>query len=398
MPTPAVAVRDLVSSRLDEVLSDLDLLVSMETPSHRRDLLQVALPRIEAWLTQRLGSPQQRRQHDGGPFGDVLDLTWAGTGEGTVLSLAHYDTVWPEGTLLDWPLSRDGDVLTGPGVLDMKVGIVQTVWMLIALRELAIPHPSIRLLLTADEEIGSRAGRAHLEAAARECWVTLIAEPSAAGDVKVRRKGMVFADLTVRGIESHAGLNPEQGASAIHELAVLIPQVVALADPALQTTVNVGRILGGSGRNVVAGTASCEVDVRIQDPAEEDRVVAALEALRVSDDRCRLEVDIDRNRPPMNPTPHTPELLALVTRAGADLGLEIGEQPVGGASDGNFISSLGLPVIDGLGGIGAGPHARHEHILVSGLARQTGVMAAVVAQAGPQRGPRTSSSTSCCPS
>lgn len=380
--THAVAVRAFVEEHLGEVLADLELLVAVETPSQRRDLLQVALPQIESCLVRRLGAPVRRVQHDGGSYGDVLDLTWPGTPgvDGTVLSLAHYDTVWPEGTLAEWPLTRDGDRLTGPGVLDMKLGIVQTVWMAIALRELGIRHPGLRLLLTADEEIGSRAGRPHLEAAARESLVTLITEPSAAGDVKVRRKGMVFADLTVHGVEAHAGLDPDAGASAVHELARLVPQVLAVADRDKQTTVNVGTVHGGTGRNVVAGRATCEVDIRIQDPAEEDRVVSALQALAPADDRCRLELQIDRNRPPMNPTEHTDRLLDLAARTGEDLGMRVGEQPVGGASDGNFVAALGLPVLDGLGGIGAGPHARHEHVLVSGIPRQIALMAGIVEQ------------------
>lgn len=387
--THAAAVRTYVDAHLEEVLADLELLVGLETPSHRRDLLQAALPQIERYAVGRLGEPVSRTQHDGGEHGDVLDLTWAGSPgvEGAVLSLAHYDTVWPEGTLAGWPLTRDGDRLSGPGVLDMKVGIVQTVWMLRALRELAVPHPAVRLLLTADEEIGSRAGRPHLEAAAAGSLVTLIAEPSADGDVKVQRKGMVFADVTVLGVESHAGLAPEEGASAVHELARLIPQIAALADPGRATTVNVGTVHGGSGRNVVAGRATCEVDVRIQAEDEGDRVEAALQALAAappSDPRCRVELTVDRNRPPMNPTEQTDELLDLARRAGTDLGARVGTRAVGGASDGNFIAALGLPVLDGLGGIGAGPHARHEHILVSGIARQTALMAGIVEQLGPR--------------
>ncbi len=362
------------------MVADLDRLVRLETPSNRRDLLEAALPEIERYAVERLGAPAARVQHDGGSRGDVLDLTWAGSPGlvGTVLVLCHYDTVWPEGTVACWPLTRDGDVLTGPGVLDMKAGIVQAVWMLRALRELDVPHPSVRLLLTGDEEIGSVAGRPHIEAAAAESLVTLIPEPSAAGDVKVQRKGMVFADLTVRGVESHAGLDPDAGASAVHELAGLIPAVVALADRERGTTVNVGVVTGGSGRNVVAGVATCEVDVRVQDPDEARRVADALEALAVSDSRCTLEVVVDHNRPPMNPSPRTEEILELVRRTAADLGETVGTQAVGGASDGNFVAALGLPVIDGLGGIGAGPHARHEHITVSGLPRQTALMAGIV--------------------
>lgn len=376
--TPASRHRDFVAAHLDDVLRDLHRLVHVETPSHRRDLLQIGLDDIDDYVTGRLGPADRRTRYDGGERGDVLDLTWKGTADGTVLCLVHYDTVWPEGTITEWPLTRQEDVLTGPGVLDMKAGLVQTVWMLLALRDAGVPHPSIRLLLTGDEEIGSTAGRPHIEAAAADALVTLIPEPSADGDVKLTRKGMVFADVVVTGVESHAGLDPEAGASAIHELARLIPRLTDLKDPARETTVNVGVIAGGTGRNVVAGRATCAIDIRVQDPAEEERVVAALESLTPEDPRCSVEVTIDRNRPPMNPTHHTERLMALLQETAADLGDSIGDRPVGGASDGNFISALGLPVIDGLGGIGAGPHARHEHITVSGLPRQTALMAGLV--------------------
>lgn len=376
--THAAAVRDLLDPRVEEMIADLRLLVELETPSSRRDLLVAGLAAIEAHVIERLGPPADRVQHDGGRWGDVLELTWEGTAPGTALVLCHYDTVWPEGTLAAWPLTRDGDRLSGPGVLDMKVGLVQTVWAITALRALGAPHPTVRLLLNGDEEVGSRAGRGPIERAAAESDVTLIPEPSAAGHVKVQRKGMVFADVHVDGVESHAGLDPDAGASAIHELAGLVPRLVALADPVRGTTVNVGLIEGGSGRNVVAGHASCEVDVRIQEPGEEDRVIAALEALRAADPRTRLRIEIDRNRPPMNPVPATQPWLDAVAAVGAELGHEVGHRPVGGASDGNFVAALGLPLIDGLGGIGAGPHARHEHVLVSGLTRQTALLAGVL--------------------
>lgn len=377
--SPDIAL--FVHEHLDEVLEDLDRLVSHESPSSDKSLLNLALADLEEYVTQRLGSTKARTRHDGGERGDALDLTWAGRGStGTVLSVCHYDTVWPAGTISGWPLTRDGDLLTGPGVLDMKAGIVQTVWMVLALRHLGVPHPDVRLLLTGDEEIGSLASRKHIEAAAADSLVTMISEPSAGGAVKVKRKGTILADLFVTGIESHAGLDPDKGASAVHELARLVGEVTNLAAPELGTTVNIGTINGGSGRNVVAGHARCEIDVRIQDPAEEDRIAHALAALRPADERCTVQVDIDRNRPPMNPTAHTADLLELLSNAARDLGEEITTQAVGGASDGNFIAALGLPVIDGLGGIGAGPHARHEHITVSGLPRQTALMAGLVEQ------------------
>lgn len=373
--THAPEVRRFVAEHEEELLADLSLLVGLETPSDRPDLLRPALDRIEAWLDERLGTPQRRVRHDGGQRGDVLDLTWSGTADGAVLSLCHYDTVWPEGTLAAWPLTRDGDVLSGPGVLDMKAGIVQTVWMLLALRALGAPHPALRLVLTGDEETGSLASSAHLSAAAAEVDLTLVSEPSAAGAAKVQRKGIMIVDLVVTGVEAHAGLDPDAGASAVHELALLVPQVVALADRERGTTVNVGMVQGGTGRNVAAGSARALVDVRIQEDGEMDRLERDLRALRVTDPRTTLEVVVDRNRPPMNPNPATEAHLAVLAEVAAELGEDVGLVPVGGASDANFVAALGLPVIDGLGGIGAGPHARHEHVLVSGLPRQTALMA-----------------------
>ncbi|WP_153397071.1 M20/M25/M40 family metallo-hydrolase, partial [Ornithinicoccus halotolerans] len=378
--TPAVLARDWVTDRLEDLLADIALLVGLETPSLRPDLLGPGLDAIHEWLRQRLGEPATTARHDGGARGDVLDLTWPGTGPGTVLALCHYDTVWPEGTLAEWPLTRDGDVLSGPGVIDMKAGIAQVAWALLALRALGQPHPTVRVMLTPDEEVGSVVGRPHLERAAAECDLTVITEPSGEGHVKVRRKGMVFADVRLTGVESHAGLDPFAGASAVHELARLIPRICSLADHDRGTTVNVGAVGGGTGRNVVAGRAWCEVDVRVQDPEEADRVATALAALAPEDDRVGLEMLVDRNRPPMNPGPATEGYLALAQQVAAELGHRIAGIAVGGASDGNFIAALGLPVLDGVGGIGGGPHSRREHVLVSGLPRQTALLAGLLAR------------------
>ena len=352
---------------------------------------------MRAVVVGLLGEPSAEARHDGGSYGDVLDLRWEGRdAEGTmvpaadagdaVLVVCHYDTVWPAGTIETWPLSVDGDWLTGPGVLDMKFGIVQTAWAVKALRELGIGHPPVRMLLTGDEEIGSVAGRPHIEAAARESALTLVTEPSAAGNPKDRRKGMVFADLRVTGRQAHAGLEPEKGASAVHALAALISEVVALESAEHGTTVTVGTFHGGTGRNVVAGAAEALVDVRVTMPEEQERVVAELQALRLpepyaADERLTLEVDVDANRPPMNPGPETAPLLERVVEIGRGLGRELQPTAVGGASDANFVSALGLPVLDGLGAVGEGPHAVHEHILLSGIAPQTALLAGILADA-----------------
>ncbi|MDR8019087.1 M20 family metallopeptidase [Nesterenkonia aerolata] len=395
--TPASSVADYIDTHREAFLEDLRTLVHAETPSTDKPLLDAGLDVVRAVVVGLLGEPSAEARHDGGSYGDVLDLRWEGRdAEGTmvpaadagdaVLVVCHYDTVWPAGTIETWPLSVDGDWLTGPGVLDMKFGIVQTAWAVKALRELGIGHPPVRMLLTGDEEIGSVAGRPHIEAAARESALTLVTEPSAAGNPKDRRKGMVFADLRVTGRQAHAGLEPEKGASAVHALAALISEVVALESAEHGTTVTVGTFHGGTGRNVVAGAAEALVDVRVTMPEEQERVVAELQALRLpepyaADERLTLEVDVDANRPPMNPGPETAPLLERVVEIGRGLGRELQPTAVGGASDANFVSALGLPVLDGLGAVGEGPHAVHEHILLSGIAPQTALLAGILADA-----------------
>ncbi len=364
-------VQGFATEHLPTMLEDLRHLVHLESPSARKDLLDAALAEIRTWLVDRLGEPAGQARHPGGRYGDVLDLTWDGTAGGQVLFLCHYDTVWPQGTVDAWPMTVQGDRVCGPGTIDMKAGLVQVVWSVLAARRLGLEHPGVRVLLTGDEEVGSHASRPHIEAAAREALVTLVAEPSAeGGHIKTQRKGMVLVDLHATGVESHAGLDPLAGASAVHALAGLVPRLIALEAPGVGTTVNVGTFTGGSGRNVVAGSASCEVDIRIQDPAEQDRLRIALEALASPDPRVQVHVQVDWNRPPMNPNAASRPFIALARAVAAEAGADLQERAVGGASDANFVAALGLPVIDGLGGIGAGPHARHEHVLVSGMARQ----------------------------
>lgn len=389
--TPVLALRDHIAEHQDQVVEDLRLLVHTETPSHDKPLLDAGLDIIRALAIERLGAPESENRTGGGVHGDVLDLLWAGrdsAGQPTsgkpVLSVCHYDTVWPAGTVGSWPLAADGDKLSGPGVLDMKFGIVQTIWAVIALRRLGVPHPPVRLLLTGDEEIGSTAGRPAIEAAAAESTLTVVTEPSVGGQPKDRRKGMVFADAVVHGLQAHAGLEPEKGASAIHALAALVPEIVALAAPERGTTVTVGTFHGGTSRNVVAGRAACQVDVRVTEPEEQDRVVQGLRALRLpephhADERLRLEVDVDANRPPMNPTPASRTAMARLEHLTETLGRSLSPAAVGGASDANFISALGLPVLDGLGAVGEGPHATHEHILISEIAPQTALLAGLLA-------------------
>lgn len=374
-------IQSLARTALPEMTDDLRALVELETPSDDKELLTAGLAAIEEWTRRRLGPPDERRHHDGGPHGDMLELLYEGTSPETVLVLCHYDTVWPAGTLAEWPfrITEDGRA-SGPGVFDMKCGLMQAVWALRLLRELDLPRPAVRLFLNGDEEIGSPASQPHVERLSEGVAATLVCEASAGpeGALKTRRKGGGIFELTVEGVEAHAGLEPERGASAVHALAELVTQMAGLGDPELGTTVNVGVISGGTGRNVVAGRARCGIDVRIAVPAETTRVDAAFAALRPSDPRVSVTLTGGWARPPMVPNPASQLLFKQAQAIAAELGWTARETSVGGASDGNFVAALGRPVLDGLGAVGDGAHARHEHVVLEHLPARTALIAGLL--------------------
>ncbi|GHD28852.1 peptidase M20 [Streptomyces violarus] len=374
-------VESLARAALPEITGDLRRLVELETPSDDKELLTTGLAAVEAWTHHRLGPPDESRRHDGGAHGDLLELLHRGTSPAVVLVLCHYDTVWPAGTLAEWPFraGEDGRA-TGPGVFDMKCGLVQAVWALRLLRELDLPRPSVRLLFNGDEEIGSPASRPVIERLSEDATATLVCEASAGpeGALKTARKGVGLFEVTVEGVEAHAGLDPDKGASAVHALAELVTRIAGLGSRERGTTVNVGLISGGTGRNVIAGRASCGIDVRVADPAEAARVDAALASLAPADPRVRVSVTGEWNRPPMVPTPASQLLFDQAHTAAAELGWALRETAVGGASDGNFVSALGRPVLDGLGAVGDGAHARHEHILLDHVPPRTALLAGIL--------------------
>jgi glutamate carboxypeptidase len=374
-------IESLARAALPEMTDDLRMLVELETPSDDKELLDTGLAAIEEWTHRRLGPPDERRRHDGGPHGDMLELLYRGTSPATVLVLCHYDTVWPAGTLAGWPFHvTDDGRASGPGVFDMKCGLMQAVWALRLLREADLPRPSVRLFLNGDEETGSAASRPHVERLSEDAAATLVCEAAAGpeGALKTARKGGGIFELTVAGVEAHAGLEPERGASAVHALAELVTRIVAFGAPELGTTVNVGVLSGGTRRNVVAGQASCGIDVRIAEPAEADRIDAAFAALRPADPRVTVTLTGGWARPPMVPNPASELLFKQAQAIAADLGRPVRATSVGGASDGNFVAALGRPVLDGLGAVGDGAHARHEHALLAYVPSRTALIAGLL--------------------
>jgi glutamate carboxypeptidase len=366
-----------------DIVADITELVGCETHSYDLAALAKGADLLADLLTSRLGPPAGLHRHPGGKCGDVLVATYPGQGPGHVAIVGHYDTVWPTGTLAGWPLTtqrEDGgrERLTGPGIFDMKTGLAQGIWALKLLRDSGGAAPTVTFVFTGDEEIGSLVSRPVIERVASEADATLVLEPSVDGAVKTGRKGGGIFAVTATGIESHAGLNPAAGASAIHALAEFITAVTAVADPEKGTTINVGLVNGGSGTNVVAGRATASIDIRVLTEAEQQRVDTAFDEIAVSDPRVRIDVVHDWNRPPMTLIPASQPLLATARAVSDELGRQLDDVTVGGASDANFVAALGKPVLCGLGAVGGGAHARDEFLYPDTVAHQTALVAGIL--------------------
>ncbi|MCP2257278.1 glutamate carboxypeptidase [Streptoalloteichus tenebrarius] len=380
--TPTDQPLGWLTARIDDLVADLALLVDSESPSTDKDHLDRTADLLHDWLPTRLPDVALRRlRPDDDGAGIVEAVVRGDAGDaGEVLVVGHYDTVWPAGTLADWPFTVVDGVASGPGAFDMKAGIVQAVWAVAALRRLGLPHPAVRFLFTPDEEIGSTRSRPVIERAAEAAVATLVPEPGVDGRVKTRRKGIGLFRVETLGVEVHAGLEPEKGASAVTALAEALLALRSIADPGAGTTLNPGVVAGGTRTNVVAGRAHADVDVRVSTEAEMRRVERELARMEVSDPRVELRVTGEWNRPPMTPNLGSRGLLDIARGVARELGGVLDEVSVGGASDGNFVSALGRPVLDGVGAVGGGAHARTEHVLVDRMPYQAALVAGVVAR------------------
>ena len=356
-------------SAAPQMLTDIRALVGLESYSRDLPALETARKAVRSLAVGHLGEPDRESLDGDGSHGEVLTLTYEGTGGGRVLVVGHYDTVWPPGTLAGWtdqpePEGVDGgdsQVLSGPGIFDMKTGLVQGIWALKLLRDADLPRPTVTFLFNGDEEIGSVFSRDLIEKAALESDAVLVLEATSDGAVKTARKGVGIFTVRAAGIQAHAGLDPTAGASAIHALAEFVVQAVRVADLARGTSLNVGLIEGGSGSNVAAGSATAVMDIRVTNTDEMSRVDRELDAITVSDPRVKISVEHFWNRPPMT-APDPNPLLAAAREAAAGVGLVLRDVSVGGASDANFVAALGVPVLCGMGAVGGGAHARGEHI------------------------------------
>jgi glutamate carboxypeptidase len=300
---------------------------------------------------------------------------------GQVLVLGHLDTVWPIGTLRHMPFREKDGRLWGPGVLDMKSGIAFFLAAVMALRELDIPVARrVVLQLNSDEEVGSHSSRALTErnAARSECVLVLEPGTGLAGKLKTARKGVGDYRVTVRGKAAHSGVDFAAGASAVVELARQIQRIAGFTQMERGITVNPGVISGGSRSNVIAAEAMAHVDVRIPRLRDAQTLDRKFQSLKPLDKRCTIEVTGGINRPPMERTHDNVKLFRLAQQLGREIGIEVEESSTGGGSDGNFTSALGIPTLDGLGGVGEGAHAIHESILIDRIADRIAVLAGLL--------------------
>ena len=352
---------------LDAMLADLDALVSSESPSRDIERLQTHAQLLSGLMERMLGSAPTLIDSPVGPH-----IHWRGGNDPKVLILGHHDTVHPAGTLSRLPFAvRDGKA-TGPGVFDMKAGIVQAIYAVASLED----SSHVEILLSADEEIGSQASRALIEERAIACGSVLVLEPSAdGGALKIGRKGTGTITLSIEGRASHAGLEPEKGINSLVELATLIPQIVAIADESMGTTVTPTLASAGTADNVVPALTTCAVDVRVAVPQEKPRVEAAFAALRLQHPEARLVVSGQIGRPPMHESAAAglfPIAVAVANRIGVN---SLEGVVVGGGSDGNFTAAVGVETLDGLGAVGGGAHGDTEHVVVATMPQRAALLA-----------------------
>jgi len=384
-PQPAWADRlRYFAERQDRLVATIRELVEIESPSDNKP----AVDRIAAVLALKFEALGGRTQlHRSKDFGDSLQIDFAGLSRlgspsrKPVLLLGHYDTVYPMGTLAGMRCRIENDFLRGPGVLDMKSGIALMLHAIEALQAWRgeLPRP-VTVFLVSDEEVGSYSSRKITEALAKQSAGVLVLEPAAGlrGAVKTARKGVGEYTLRVKGVAAHAGLDPAKGHSAILELARQITGISKLNNLRQGLSVNPGVLHGGTRTNVVAAEASVGIDVRIKQAKQASGIDRKLRSLKPFDKHCKLEMTGGINRLPMERTAGVAALYKKAQGIASQVGWHLEEAAVGGGSDGNFTAGMGIPTLDGLGGVGEGAHAVHEFIVISELPRRALLLAGMI--------------------
>lgn len=362
----------------------LKTLVEIESPSHDKSAVD-RVGAIVAEETRKLGAQveiipnQETGDHVLARFESPSPTGRGARGEG-ILFLCHMDTVFPLGTLQKTPYREEGDKIFGPGTLDMKAGIVISLAAIKEAVKQGLERP-VTLLCTSDEEIGSHTSRTHIERLAKESALVLVMEGALLdGSLKTWRKGVGGFDIKVKGRAAHSGGDHQAGRNAIEEMAHLVLAIQKLTDYAKQTTVNVGVIHGGTVSNVVPEEAQIEVDIRVMQPGEWERVEAEVRNLTPVLDGTTIQVEGRLNRPPMPSDERMKATFEKARTIAMKIGMNLTAGGTGGASDGNFVAPLGIPVLDGMGAVGEGYHSEREYIIADSMEQKARLIAELLKQ------------------
>ncbi len=368
-------------SQQSPMVEMLETLVNYESPSHDKERLDIlASVLAERFAAMGAATEIRKAENTGNHVRIVFPASQQKPALKPALILGHFDTVWSVGTLAKRPFHIDGDTAWGPGVFDMKGGIVIIEFALRTIKalNLSLPRPVV-VLLNSDEEVGSSSSRKLIKSQAKESDFVLVMEPALPGGVlKTARKGVGAFTLTVKGRAAHAGSEPENGVNAIEELARQILYIQTFANAELGTTLNVGVISGGTRSNVVPAYAEARIDGRVWTMAEARRVELAFRQLKAFNPEIKLKVHGRFGRPPMERLAGTVKLFETAANIGHEMEMDLLEGRTGGASDGNFTAALGIPTLDGLGVVGAGAHAVHEHVNISSIPERVALLAGLL--------------------
>ncbi|MBM3827392.1 MAG: M20 family metallopeptidase [Actinobacteria bacterium] len=357
---------------IEPMLDDLRALVEVESPSRDLDALRTSAETLASIMHRLLGAPPAIVESPGGPH-----VHWKGGSNAKVLIVGHHDTVFPKGALAMRPFTVSDGRATGPGVFDMKAGIVQALHGVAALSD----RSAVEVLITADEEVGSAHSRDLIVERARHCGAVLVLEPSAdGGALKTGRKGTGTFEVRVHGRASHAGLEPEKGVNSLVEAATQVLRIATFGDPDRGTTVTPTVASAGTADNVVPALTTVFVDVRVEHADERERVDRAMAGLVSTHPGARVEILGGFNRPPM-PMSASETLFPVAVLAAESVGIDgLRGVAVGGGSDGNFTAAAGVPTLDGLGAVGGGAHAEHEWVDVMAMPSRALLIEAIVRQ------------------
>ena len=357
---------------IEPMLDDLRVLVEVESPSRDLDALRTSAETLASMMTRLLGSAPTIVESPAGPH-----VHWKGGPNAKVLIVGHHDTVFPKGALAARPFTVADGRATGPGVFDMKAGIVQALHAVASLDDRSV----VEILITSDEEVGSVHSRELIVERAKHCGAVLVLEPSAdGGALKTGRKGTGTFEVRVHGRASHAGLEPEKGVNSLVEAAAQVLRIATFGDASRGTTVTPTVASAGTADNVVPALTTVYVDVRVEHADERERVDRAMAELASVHPEARIEIRGGFNRPPM-PTSASEMLFPVALEAAASVGI-VGLRgvAVGGGSDGNFTAAAGVPTLDGLGAVGGGAHADHEWVDVATMPARTLLLASILRQ------------------